>query len=164
MIEYKCSISIIIPIYNEEGNILQLHNNLTYYLKKLKKSYEIIYVDDGSQDQSCEIIRDIVERDKCTKALFLMRNFGQTAAISAGIDNSDGEMIILIDGDNENDPSDIKKLLEKMKEGFDVVSGWRKKRWQGKLISRKIPSIIANMIICNLTTVMQLHFMRCQVS
>lgn len=135
-------ISVVIPIYNEQGNIKILHEKLSEELKKLKKSHEIIFVDDGSKDGSQKILEDIAKKDKKAIVIKFRRNFGQTAAMSAGFDNAKGRIIITMDGDLQNDPRDIPRLLEKMDEGFDVVSGWRHKRRDP--LSKKIPSKMAS--------------------
>lgn len=140
----KYDLSIVIPIYNEEGNIKELHQRLTEVLSKLNKSYEIILTDDGSSDNSFNLLKDLAQIDKRVKLIKFRRNFGQTAALAAGINEASGEIIITIDSDLENDPVDIPKLLNKIAEGYDIVCGWRKKRWQGKLFTRKLTSNIAN--------------------
>lgn len=139
-------ISIFLPVYNEEENLLPLHQKIQQALAELKRTAEIIYVDDGSTDGSLKVLKEIASSDKRVKVIALRRNYGQTAAMSAGIDASSGEILIPMDADLQNDPQDIAKLLAKMDEGYDVVSGWRKNR-QDKLLTRKIPSQIANKLI-----------------
>lgn len=142
----KETISVLIPIFNEEENISPLYDKLTTALKKAGRPYEVIFIDDGSSDGSLEILLDINKRDPNVKTISLSRNFGQTAALSAGIDLSKGEILIPMDGDLQNDPEDILSLLQKMGEGYDVVSGWRKDR-KDPFFTRRLPSMIANKII-----------------
>lgn len=128
-------ISIVIPLYNEERNVASLHKELTAALSKLSQKSEIIYVNDGSTDKTlCEL-----KKLSQTKVITLRKNFGQTAALNAGFQNAKGEIIITLDGDLQNDPADISKLIEKIHQGFDVVSGWRKNRqdsFSKKLLSQ----------------------------
>ncbi|HZN05147.1 MAG TPA: glycosyltransferase family 2 protein [Pyrinomonadaceae bacterium] len=139
-------ISIFLPVYNEEPNLLPLHAKLDEALKTLDRSAEIVYVDDGSTDGSLKILREIAELDPRVRVVALRRNYGQTAAMAAGIDAASGKVLIPMDADLQNDPSDITRLLQKLDEGYDVVSGWRKNR-KDKMITRKIPSMIANRVI-----------------
>lgn len=155
----KIDFSIVVPVYNEEENIDALHRSLTSALKKIKKIYEIILVDDGSHDQTLEKARNIASEDSKVQVVSLRRNFGQTAAMAAGFDHASGSVIIPMDGDLQNDPSDIPKLLEKIEEGYDVVSGWRKDR-KDAFFSRTLPSMIANWLISNITGV-HLHDYGC---
>ncbi|MCP2604921.1 glycosyltransferase family 2 protein [Candidatus Aminicenantes bacterium AH-873-B07] len=142
----QIEISIVVPFYNEEENIKELYNRLTQTLKNLKKSYELIFIDDGSTDRTYQILNELYKKDKHVNIVKLKKNFGQTAALAAGFDHANGEIIISMDGDLQHDPADIPKLLDKMKEGYDIVSGWRKKRVDN-LIFRRIPSFIANRIM-----------------
>jgi len=151
-------ISIILPVYNEKGNLEQLYSEIKAVLETLSFEYEIIAVDDGSTDGSLEILTKIAQEDPKFKVISFRKNYGQTAAISAGIDVSQGEILIPLDADLQNDAADIPRLLEKMNEGFDVVSGWRKKR-QDKL-GRRIPSYIANALF-SLITKVKLHDYGC---
>lgn len=146
MVKKKIQLSIIVPIYNEEGNIKKLTRSLLYELSKCKLTYEIIYIDDGSQDRSLSILLDEAKKNNSIKVIKFRKNFGQTAALMAGINHSVGEIIIPMDGDLQNDPSDIVNLIKKLKEGYDVVSGWRSQRRDSHL-SRKLPSYIANKLI-----------------
>ncbi|MDQ2976956.1 MAG: glycosyltransferase family 2 protein [Acidobacteriota bacterium] len=139
-------LSIFLPVYNEEPNLLPLHAKLDEALKTLDRSAEIIYVDDGSTDGSLAILRELARVDARVRVVALKRNYGQTAAMAAGIDAAQGQVLIPMDADLQNDPADIVRLLDKLHEGFDVVSGWRKNR-QDKVITRKIPSMIANRLI-----------------
>jgi glycosyltransferase involved in cell wall biosynthesis len=139
-------LSLFLPVLNEEENLRPMHAKIQEALKSLGKTAEVIYVDDGSTDKSLQILREIAALDETVRVISLRRNYGQTAAMSAGIDAAKGEILIPMDADLQNDPKDIERLLEKLNEGYDVVSGWRKNR-QDKLVSRKIPSQIANKII-----------------
>jgi glycosyltransferase involved in cell wall biosynthesis len=139
-------ISVFLPVLNEEPNLRPLHAKLDESLAKLGHTAEIIYVDDGSTDGSLEVLREIAARDPRVRVIALRRNYGQTAAMAAGIDAARGTVLIPMDADLQNDPVDIANLMSKLDEGFDVVSGWRKER-QDKMVTRKIPSAIANAII-----------------
>lgn len=142
----KPEVSVFLPVYNEEPNLLPLHAKLDEALKALGRTAEIIYVDDGSSDGSLNVLREIARLDDRVRVVALKRNYGQTAAMAAGIDAAQGDVLIPMDADLQNDPADIIRLLDKMDEGYDVVSGWRKNR-QDKMITRKIPSMIANRLI-----------------
>jgi glycosyltransferase involved in cell wall biosynthesis len=139
-------LSLFLPVLNEEDNLRPMHAKISEALNSLGKTAEVIYVDDGSTDTSLEVLREIAAGDSRVRVIALRRNYGQTAAMSAGIDAAKGEILIPMDADLQNDPADIKRLLDKLDEGYDVVSGWRKDR-QDKLITRKIPSWIANSVI-----------------
>ena len=139
-------VSVFLPVYNEEPNLLPLHAKLDEALKALGRTAEIVYVDDGSTDGSLRILKEIAKIDSRVRVVALRRNYGQTAAMSAGIDAATGKVLIPMDADLQNDPADITRLLDKLDEGFDVVSGWRKNR-KDKMVTRKIPSMIANRII-----------------
>jgi glycosyltransferase involved in cell wall biosynthesis len=139
-------ISVFLPVYNEEPNLPPLHAKLNEALSKLGRSAEIVFVDDGSTDDSLKVLREIAAKDDRVRVVALKRNYGQTAAMAAGIDAARGQVLIPMDADLQNDPADIVRLLEKLDEGYDVVSGWRKNR-QDKLITRKIPSMLANRLI-----------------
>ena len=152
-------ISVVIPAYNEEENIPILYEKLKKVLDSLKEDYEIIFVDDGSTDRTPEILKEISEKDKKVKVIRFRRNYGQTAAMYAGFEHAKGDVIITMDADLQNDPEDIPKLLEKMKEGYDIVSGWRKER-KDPFLSRKLPSMIANKII-SIVTGVKLHDYGC---
>ena len=155
-------LSIIIPVYNEEENLPlvfdAIHASIAGYGKKLK--WEMIYVDDGSQDSSLAVLMKLFEKDpKHTRVVQLRRNFGQTAAIAAGIDHAVGDIVVMLDADMQNDPADIPMMLDKLNEGYDVVSGWRKDR-QDTYISRTLPSHLANSLISKVTG-LQLHDYGC---
>jgi glycosyltransferase involved in cell wall biosynthesis len=139
-------ISVFLPVYDEEPNLRLLHEKLNDALLKLGRTAEIIYVDDGSHDGSLTILRELAAKDVRVRVVALRRNYGQTAAMAAGIDAARGRVLIPMDADLQNDPADIARLLDKLDEGYDVVSGWRKNR-QDKLITRKIPSMLANRLI-----------------
>lgn len=139
-------LSIVVPVYNEEDNIPILYKELNETLKTLKQDYEIIFIDDGSRDKSRDVLSALSNNDKRVKVVLFRRNYGQTAAISAGFKYAHGDVIVTLDADLQNDPADIPKLLQKMSEGYDLVNGWRQKR-QDKVLTRKIPSMIANRII-----------------
>ena len=153
-------VSIIVPVYNEDENIGLLYKAVEKSAKTMGVPWELILVDDGSQDNSLEKIKDIVkEHPKHVSAVVLRRNFGQTAAIAAGIDHSEGEIIILLDADLQNDPADIPIMVKKLAEGYDLVSGWRFHR-QDKFLTRTLPSRIANSLISAVTGV-KLHDYGC---
>lgn len=153
------NVSIVVPIFNEQDNIEELYSAITGALDISDPSYEIIMVDDGSTDGSYTVLKRIAMQDERLKVIRLRRNFGQTAAMSAGFDAADGAIIIPMDGDLQNDPADIRCLIEKLQEGYDVVSGWRRDR-KDTFVTRKIPSILANALISYLTGV-HLHDYGC---
>src|SRR5215468_5628709 len=136
-------LSIVIPIHNEEPSILPLYDRLTAVLEQVQRPYEILFVDDASNDKSFELLANLVETDGHLKVIRLRRNFGQTAALSAGFHESKGDVIIAMDGDLQHAPEDIPVLLHKIDQGFDIASGWRKNRVDNAIL-RKIPSRIAN--------------------
>jgi glycosyltransferase involved in cell wall biosynthesis len=141
------NLSVIIPVYNEEKNLPLLYDSMQQALKPIQSSWEVILVDDGSKDQSLDVLSSLVEKDpEHIRVLSFRRNFGQTAAIAAGIDHACGEIIVLLDADMQNDPGDIPMLLAKLDEGYDLVSGWRKDRKDNRL-TRTIPSNLANGLI-----------------
>lgn len=154
------SLSIVIPLYNEEENIRVLHDRLKGVLNRLGLEYEIIYIDDGSIDNTLSILEEIQAGDPTVMILSFRRNFGQTAAFAAGFDFARGDIVVTMDGDLQNDPEDIPKLL-KLIETNDLVSGWRKKR-QDPFFSRRLPSIIANWLISKVTGV-KLHDYGCSL-
>lgn len=152
-------LSVVIPIYYEEENIRPLYEAVTAALEPTGLSYEIITVDDGSGDGSYGILKELAQQDQRLRVIRFRRNFGQTAAMAAGFEAARGEVIIPMDGDLQNDPADIPLLLEKIGEGYDVVSGWRKDR-QDAFISRTLPSRLANGLISRMTGV-HLHDYGC---
>ncbi len=139
-------LSVVVPVYNEEESIPHLHQRLTAELEKLGITYEIIAVDDGSRDRSFSLLSDLARHDRRWRVVRFRRNFGQTAAFSAGFDRARGDVVVTIDADLQNDPADIGALLEKIGEGYDVVSGWRERR-QDPFLNRRLPSMIANRLI-----------------
>ena len=139
-------VSIIIPVYNEEKNVQVLLDELDYFLKKIEYSYEVIFVDDGSKDYSYNLLKEAALKNTNFKVIRLRKNYGQTAAMLAAIDYSSGDVVVPLDADLQNDPTDIPKLLNLIEEGYDLVSGWRKNR-QDRALDRKIPSMIANKLI-----------------
>ena len=154
------ALSILVPVYNEVGNVVELHGELDAVLGPLGLTYELIFVDDGSTDGTAAKLDAIQKADsEHVRVAFLRRNCGQTAALSAALDLSRGSIMIPMDGDRQNDPSDIPRLLRKLDEGFDVVSGWRKNR-QDTLVTRKIPSLIANRLVARISGV-ELHDFGC---
>ena len=152
-------LSVVIPIYNEEENIDLLYEELKGVLNTLEHAHEIIFIDDGSRDTSLALLEKIQQRDSDVVVISFRRNFGQTAAMSAGFDYATGDVIVTMDGDMQNDPHDLPKFLAKMDEGYDLVSGWRFKR-QDPFLSRRLPSMIANKIISVVTGV-HLHDYGC---
>jgi glycosyltransferase involved in cell wall biosynthesis len=157
----KPDLSVVVPVYNEEENIDRLYERLTESLVKLGKSFELIFIDDGSSDDSFRHLEAIAAGNPSVKVIRFARNYGQTAGLAAGIDYASGEVIIPMDADLQNDPADIGLLLAKLTEGFDVVSGWRKDR-QDELFTRLIPSWIANKIISVISGV-RLHDYGCSL-
>ena len=139
-------LSVVIPVFNEEESLPHLADRLHKSLQELNKKYEVILVDDGSTDSSETVLREICRNFPYFKAIRFRRNFGQTAAIAAGLDHAKGEIIITLDADLQNDPEDIPNLLSRLNEGYDVVSGWRKNR-KDTFLTRKLPSFIANWLI-----------------
>src|ERR1700730_8934037 len=139
-------LSIVIPVHNEEPSLLPLYDRLTAVLEAVQRPYEILFVDDASTDRSFELLGHLVETDERLKVIRLRRNFGQTAALSAGFHEAEGEVIIAMDGDLQHAPEDIPALLRKLDEGYDIASGWRKERVDNA-ITRKIPSKIANWLM-----------------
>ena len=139
-------LSIVIPVFNEEENIAPLVHEIERVLAPSQKSYEIVVVDDGSKDGTFASLRKLFNQSERLKIVRLKRNFGQTAALAAGLDHADGEIIVLMDGDGQNDPADIPLLLSKIAEGNDLVAGWRHNR-KDSFITRRLPSMIANRLI-----------------
>jgi glycosyltransferase involved in cell wall biosynthesis len=154
-------LTIVVPIYNEEESIPALYARLTEELTQLGQKYEIIAVDDGSRDRSFALLRDLALADARLRVVRFRRNFGQTAAFSAGFDRARGSVVVTIDADLQNDPADIGALLGKMEEGYDVVSGWRERR-QDPFLNRRLPSMLANGLISRVTGV-ALHDYGCSL-
>jgi glycosyltransferase involved in cell wall biosynthesis len=145
-------LSIVIPIHNEENAILRLYDRLTAVLEQVGRRYEIIFVDDASVDRSFDLLANLVETDRRLKVIRLRRNFGQTAALSAGFDEAQGNIVVSMDGDLQHAPEDLPALLAKIDEGYDIASGWRAQR-QDNLVLRKIPSRIANWLMSKVSGV-----------
>lgn len=145
-------LSIVVPLYNEEESVAAMHAAIDSAMQEMNVDYEILFVDDGSRDRTFEIASELTESDTRLRVVRFRRNYGQTAAMAAGIDNARGDVIVTMDGDLQNDPKDIGTLVERLEDGYDIAVGWRAKR-QDKLITRKIPSMIANWIIGKITGV-----------
>ena len=154
-------LSVTVPICNEAGNLGQLYDKVRKAMDRIGKPWELILVDDGSTDGSDELLDELASKDARVKVIHFRRNFGQTAAMMAGFDFARGDIIIPMDGDLQNDPGDIPLLLDKLEEGFDVVSGWRKDR-QDNAIKRNAPSIMANRLISFVSGV-RLHDFGCSL-
>lgn len=148
-------ISVVIPIHNEEPSILPLYDRLTAVMEQVQHPYELIFIDDASTDRSFELLANLVEIDARLKVIRLRRNFGQTAALAAGFDEANGDIIVSMDGDLQHAPEDIPALLARLNEGYDIASGWRKNRVDN-LVLRKIPSRIANWLMARVSGV-ELH-------
>ncbi|MBW8036002.1 MAG: glycosyltransferase family 2 protein [Planctomycetes bacterium] len=151
-------LSVIIPAYNEQDSLEKLYDELNEVLSS-KFDYEIIFVDDGSSDNTFNVLREIRKNDPKVRVIRFRKNFGQTAALAAGFENSCGSIVIPLDADGQNDPADIPRLVNKLNEGYDIVSGWRKKR-HDNVVTRTLPSRIANWIIARITGV-KLHDFGC---
>ena len=145
-------ISVVIPVYNEEGALPELYRALADTLDELPQAAEIIFADDGSRDGSAAMLDGLARSDPRVRVLHLSRNYGQTAALMAAIQNSSGDVIIPMDADGQNDPADIPRLIAKLAEGYDVVSGWRTSR-QDRALTRRLPSVVANWLISTLLRV-----------
>ena len=153
-------LSLVIPVYNERENLPILFDAVHRAIDPLNLDWELIFVDDGSTDNSLSVLKELVEKDPThLKVVVFRRNFGQTAAIAAGIDNTTGEVVVLLDADMQNDPADIPMLLDKLNDGYDVVSGWRKER-KDNAVTRNLPSHMANRLISWVTGV-KLHDYGC---
>ena len=151
-----CELSIVLPIYNEAENIPRLYPELVSVLEATRRSFEIIAVDDGSHDDSFPQLEALCANDERLRVVRFRRNFGQTAAFAAGFDRAQGDVVITMDADLQNDPADITQLLAKIDEGYDVVSGWRQERWKEGVLAfftRRIPSATANWLISRVTGV-----------
>lgn len=152
-------ISIVIPILNEEENVEETYRQVKLVLSDMGRPYEMVFVDDGSRDRTLSILKGIASKDGSVRVISFRKNFGQTAAMSAGFDYSLGKIIIPMDGDLQNDPKDIPKLIAKVEEGYDVVSGWRKER-KDTFFTRRLPSMTANWLISKITGI-HLHDYGC---
>lgn len=144
------NISVVVPIYNERDNVQPLHEALSYSLQALNRTYEIVFVDDGSSDGTRDVMRRLAANDPHLRLVFFRRNYGQTPAMAAGFRACRGRTIVSMDGDLQNDPADIGRLIEKLEEGYDVVCGWRRNR-QDRVSTRLLPSRIANFLISRVT-------------
>lgn len=145
-------LSVIAPLYNEEESVHLLYEAIVRVVEPLQLDHEILFVDDGSKDNTFRVARELAEKDDRLRVIRFRKNYGQTPAMAAGIDHARGKILITMDGDLQNDPEDIPRFIEKIEEGFDIVCGWREKR-QDKLITRKIPSKVANWLIGKVTGV-----------
>ena len=152
-------ISVVVPLYNEEDNVVQLYRELNEVAKRAELHCEFVFVDDGSTDATVQRLREETELDDRVSIVLLRRNFGQTPAMAAGFDYARGEIIVTLDGDLQNDPAEIPRMVAKLDEGYDLVAGWRKNR-QDKMLSRRLPSMLANRLISKLTNVV-LHDYGC---
>ncbi len=147
---HPASVSLVIPVFNEEDNIRPLYDQLCHVMDKLDRPVEAVFVDDGSQDATASRLAELVQHDVRIRVVRFRKNYGQTAAMQAGLEYASGDIIVTLDGDLQNDPDDIPMMLAKIDEGYDLVHGWRKNR-QDTLVTRKIPSRIANYIISRVT-------------
>jgi glycosyltransferase involved in cell wall biosynthesis len=152
-------LSVVVPVYNEETNVEPLVGEINGVLRHLGKSYEVVVVDDGSEDQTFAVLSKLHREQPTVKVVRLKRNFGQTAAVAAGLAYARGEIVVLMDGDGQNDPADIPALLAKLAEGNDMVAGWRFNR-RDPFLNRRLPSMIANRLI-SWTTRVKLHDYGC---
>lgn len=150
MIEQHLDLSIVVPVYNEEENIPDLISSITAAMHGFTESYEIVLVDDGSTDNSFVLLKSLAQRDPHIRLIRFGINYGQTAALAAGFHHAKGKVIVTMDADLQNDPTDIPVLMEKIQEGYDVVSGWRKER-HDSFWSRRLPSVAANRVISYIT-------------
>ncbi len=145
-------ISVIVPVFNEVENIRLLYDELREVLEQQDRGWEVIFIDDGSTDGTTDVLRQLSQSDAHVRTVVFRRNFGQTAALSAGFDHARGQVMVPMDGDLQNDPHDIPKLLELVEQGYDVVSGWRRRRSES-FLTRRLPSLVANWFIGRLTKV-----------
>jgi glycosyltransferase involved in cell wall biosynthesis len=152
-------ISVVIPVYNEELNVAESYREVSGVLRSMGRPYEIIFIDDGSKDRTVDNLLEVAGDDPSLKLIQFRRNFGQTAAMAAGLEHSQHDIVVTLDGDLQNDPAEIPRMVSKLEEGFDLVAGWRNKR-QDALISRKLPSRMANWLISKATKV-SLHDYGC---
>jgi glycosyltransferase involved in cell wall biosynthesis len=158
-LESSPEISVVIPLFNEQDNVLPLYHTLRSAMADLGRTWEVIFVDDGSTDATYQVLQGLHMQDAGVRVVRLRRNFGQTAAMAAGFDYADGDIIVSLDGDLQNDPADIDAMLKKLADGYDVVSGWRVHRQDGFWL-RRLPSHVANWLISRITGV-HLHDYGC---
>jgi len=154
-------VSVVIPVFNERENLRPLHRELGDAMARLGRSYEVIYIDDGSSDGSRDVLRRIHDEDPHVRLLIFRRNFGQTAAVAAGFGATRGDIVVTLDGDLQNDPADIPMLVARLEEGYDLVSGWRRDR-KDVFLHRRLPSLVANWFI-RLTTNVRVHDYGCML-
>jgi len=152
-------VSVVVPVYNERDNVLPLYRQLTEVLEKFGRSHELLVVDDGSQDGTREALQSLAQVDPRVKLVLFRRNYGQTAAMHAGLQMASGSIIVTVDGDLQNEPADIPLLIAKLDEGYDLAHGWRKER-HDKLLTRRVPSLLANWLISK-TTRFPIHDLGC---
>lgn len=152
-------VSVVIPVFNEEQSIFEGYQELSQVLRSMGTPYELIYVDDGSSDGTFAVLSNLAESDPALRVIQLRRNFGQTAAMAAGLEHTTYDVVVTLDGDLQNDPSEIPKMVNKLGEGYDLVAGWRKFR-KDPFLNRRLPSIIANWVISKSTRV-KLHDYGC---
>jgi len=158
-LDSSLDLSVVVPVYNEADNLGPLHDELTQALARTGRSYEVVYVDDGSTDRSFALLSGLRSRDAHVVVVRFPRNYGQTAALAAGFDHASGAVLVALDADRQNDPADIPAMLAKLDEGYDLVAGWRLPR-QDPLLSRRLPSVVANAII-GLITGVRMHDYGC---
>ena len=154
-------ISIVIPVFNEEKNLKILYDEINDSLQKKYKNFEIIFINDGSTDDSLKRLKELHLDDKRVKIINFRKNFGQSAALSAGFDYCKGDIIVTLDADLQNDPADIPQIIDKIREGYDLVNGWRKKR-KDRFFSKRLPSFFGNKLISFITRV-KLHDYGCSL-
>ncbi|MCA8942616.1 MAG: glycosyltransferase family 2 protein [Planctomycetes bacterium] len=157
----RVEVSVVIPIYNEVENVMALHSALSCALQAMGRDYEILFVDDGSTDGSREIMRRLAADDPNLRVVLFRRNYGQTAAMSAGFDYARGSTVVTMDGDLQNDPADIRRVVEKLDQGYDIVCGWRRNR-KDAYATRLLPSKLANLLIRR-TTGVPIHDTGCSL-
>lgn len=156
--ERSVDLSLVIPVFNEQDSLKALYTEITQALSG-QFTYEVIFIDDGSSDKSFDILSELRQNDPCVRVIKFRKNFGQTAAIAAGFENSRGEIVFPLDADGQNDPGDIPMMVKKLEEGYDIVSGWRRKR-HDNVVTRTLPSRAANWLIARITGV-KLHDFGC---
>ncbi len=154
----KIEISVVTPMYNEEGNVRAFYDKATDVLKRINKKYEIIFADDGSKDNTFKLLRELHDKDKRVKVVRLRKNFGKAAALSAGFGQAKGDIIITLDGDLQDEPNEIPKFLDKISQGYDLVTGWKMNKHKGNL--KRLSSLIFNRLSSRLTGV-KIHDFNC---